>query len=193
LLFCFLSIELKRRSIVENCGAVIDVDGFEIPVAGGGKLFLCKEIGISYLFNNKTDRYTFQVGNFYELLPRAKPIVAWVMRNIHGMKFEDGPGDLPQNSVLQVLLTVQAECIVNGKKPYLAYKGGHHERNYCESVGIPCFNLEMAGCPRYVDLLRHYNVISSPSCGLHCYGLPWKEMHCPLSESMLFKKWIFEG
>jgi hypothetical protein len=187
------SIAHKRSSVIQHVGAVIDMDGFEIPVPGGENIFFCKEIGISYLFSEKTSRFTFQVGNFYDLLPRARPTVSWVMRNIHGMRFEDAPGDLPQNAVVQVLLAVQAECIVEGKKSYLAYKGGHHERRYLDSVGIPSFNLELAGCPRYTDLLKYYNVLSTPDCDLHCNGLPWKEMHCPFSEAILFRKWVLEG
>jgi len=166
------------------------MDGFEIPTRSGGREFLCKELGVTYLYKDVTVRYTFQVGNFYELLPKARPTVAWVMRHIHGMKFEDREGDMPQSALLPLLLAIQADCILEANKFYIAYKGGRYERDMLREVNIPYYDLETIGCPRYDQLLSYFNVISSPTCGLHCYALKSKTVHCPQAETMLFRKWL---
>ena len=112
------------------------------------------------------------------------------MRNIHGMRFEDGDGDLPQHLIVPLLTAIQATCIVESNKPCISYKGGHYERDLLRAAGIPHYNLENIGCPRYDELLKLYNVIASPNCGLHCYVSPGKNVHCPQAETMLFRKWL---
>jgi hypothetical protein len=167
------------------------MDGFSVPLgAGAGSKFLCKELAVTYLYKDVTTRYTFQVGNFYDLSTKAKSTVAWVMRHVHGMKFEDREGDLPQSSVEQLLIAIQAECITDCGRFYLAYKGGHYERDLLRNACIPYYNLETIGCPRYDQLLKQYNVITSPECGLHCHALKYITPHCPVAETMLFRKWL---
>ena len=171
-------------------GCLIDFDGFQVPDRFGSQRFLCKEMAVTYLYKAETTRYTFQVGNFYDLPPKTRKTVSWVMRNIHGMRFIDTSADLPQHALGPLLSAIQASCIVDSNRPCIGYKGGHFERDILRSVGIPHYNLENVGCPRYDELLRLYNVHSTPSCGLHCYALPGKIVHCPIAKTMLFRKWL---
>lgn len=176
--------------MADRIGCIIDVDGFPVPDNVHTNKFLCKELGVTYLYKPVSERYTFKVGKFYELPAKVRITASWVMRNIHGMRFEDTSSDLPQSSLMSILSAIQATCIVESNKPYIAYKGGHYERNLLRAMCIPHYNLENMGCPRYDELLTMYNVISSPTCGLHCYALPGKSVHCPQSETMLFRKWM---
>lgn len=191
--FFFSFADFKRARLIERTGCIIDMDGFEIPVKEGGYKFLCKELGVSFLYKDVATRYTFQVGDFYSLLPKARITAAWVMRHIHGMKFEDRHGDFPQSSIYELLLTIQLECIAESGKSFIAYKGGHYERDLLREVGIPYYNLESIGCPRYDQLLKDYDVITSPTCGLHSYALKSKQPHCPQAETMLFRKWLMNA
>jgi hypothetical protein len=173
-------------------GAIIDLDGFQIVNHEGYSQFLCKELGVTYLYKPVTDRFTFRVGNFHELPYKSKVVASYVTRNIHGMRFEDGPSDLDQHDLPAILLEIQAICVAESGRFQIGFKGGHIERDLLRSLRIPYFNLERIACPKYNKLLEMFNVISSPSCGLHCFARNGVVVHCPQAETMLYRKWLLD-
>ena len=152
----------------------------------------CAKLGVAFIYKDQYLRYTFRVGSYYDLIPSTKTTVTWVMRNIHGMKFEDGPGDLAQEDLTKVLQHIQAIGITESGRSAIGYKGGHIERDALRKACIPHYNIEDVGCPTYNKLFRMYDVISAPTCGLHCYCREGVTVHCPVAETALFRKWLLD-
>lgn len=161
-----------------------------MPDADGKQHFLCKELGVTLLYKDCSFRYSFIVGEYSNLSPPAKAIARWVMRKLHGLRFEDKPGDIAQQYVSDVIKEVQAMCFSECGKAAIAYKGGKFERDILRKANIPHYNLEIVGCPSYNKLIDMYDVISAPTCGLHCYAREDVRVHCPVAETMLFRKWL---
>ena len=166
------------------------MDGFQLRDKMGVQHFVCKELGISFLYKEQCSRFTFRVGEYYQLLPSCKAVVRWTMRNIHGLRFEDKAGDLPQEALPAVLKELCTIGVNESGRNVIAYKGGHFESDLLQAAGIQCYNLEELGCPKYRELLKMFDVLSAPSCGLHCYAYDHIAVHCPVAETMLFRKWL---
>lgn len=187
------SLSLPVSTIIQNAGVIVDMDGFHLSINYNRPKFLCKELGVSYIYKDVTRGYTFSVGKYSSLSPSSQRTATWVMRNVHGMKFVDEIRDRPQDSVIEVLLAIQAECILDNKKFAIAYKGGNFEYELLEMAGIPSYNLEDVGCPKYEKLTELYEDDFRSCCNLHKYANPSKIIHCPQNETRLFRKWLLDA
>ena len=158
----------------------------------GKAVFLCKELGVTYLHKDVGERYTFCVESYKKLAARVKNTIRWVTRNIHGLRFEDKPDDMPQDQLSDVLHLIQAIGFTESGRKALAFKGGICERDALYSAGIPCYDLESVGCPKFSSLLDMYDVKSNITCGLHRYNNPGVVVHCPVTETMFFRRWLLQ-
>ena len=67
----------------------------------------------------------------------------------------------------------------------VAYKGGDIERNLLNNMGVRCINLEILGCPKYVDLLTKYGFVSE-CCSFHMTDT----YHCSRHEVKVFMHFV---
>lgn len=171
-----------------NVSHIIDVEYFTVqsmPVA--------KELGIIDIKTGQLTSYYYKVGSFSKLNSFDRTNAIWLKNNIHGLLFRDELTDYPQINICEHIKTIDNLNVV-------AYKGGEFEKQLLDYLGIANVNLEAYNCPRYDQLVEHYNIdaYNNEQCSRHvCRNVSNKKLvskylHCPRIELLYYRHWFLE-
>ena len=131
-------------------------------------------------------------GGSYHYLPKIpyqrlsaqdKRTVHYVQRYVHGLCYYPQASARPHHCLRRDVQDLYDQY----KTPtrlYVAYKGGTLEKDLLDTLNIPCWNLEEAGCPKF-ECLSRLGTVSS--CGQHKNFL---HHHCPRVECYHFVQWV---
>lgn len=156
-------------SCLSEVQLILDLDGYRIHPG-----FIVRELGWCDLKGNNDSQHFYAPIKYSQLSWKDKRTVNHVYRHVHGLRFEAGykEATLPQRDVEAVVRALYHRGVV-------AYKGGHLEKDLLQSMGIPCLDLEVFGCPK-ADQLYSSDFKPGYSCGFHC----------PKQEVFLFYQWL---
>ena len=122
--------------------------------------------------------------DFKDLTTKDKRTVDYVQQRIHGLSYYPPPGQGRSYPSLYKDIQKLYRRYSTPTTPYVAYKGGSCEKTLLTSLHIPCWNLELLGCPSFEHLPRLRTV---SSCGQHADFL---NNHCPIVETYHFVTWL---
>ena len=109
----------------------------------------------------------------------------YVRRHVHGLSYYP---DTRDGCHLYTQLEHDLEAVYRrnrtSERRYIAYKGGRFEKDLLYELGLPSFNLEEVGCPKFDRMTR---LRSIASCGQHRDPL---NHHCPKVECYHFVQWM---
>ena len=121
---------------------------------------------------------------FHTLATKDKTTVHYVQRHIHGLSYYPPADQAKSVSSLETDLQALYNQFMAPDCPYVAYKGGTVEKTLLDRLNIPCWNLELLGCPKFEQLSRLKTV---SSCGQHRHVF---KHHCPVVETYHFVQWL---
>lgn len=125
----------------------------------GGKVFLCRELACVEIATNRLFRAVFRLDRSYASLSlKDRSSVDYVTKRVHGMSFDDRAIP-PEDECLLVSQTAVCDTVklilknYKGENLAVGYKGGNVEYDLLRKIGVPCFNIEEIGCPKFDDLM----------------------------------------
>lgn len=174
---------------MEHICLIIDLDGFDLK---NGK-FLTREAAYVAMDSDECEVISFDLSEVTINSQEDINSIKYCEEFIHGLPFLPKHGEMPSYpSYLDDFLVLLHNRYSTQSKNIIAYKGGRHEKEKLEELKIPSVNLEIYGCPKYIELLRWYGV--SPmqdTCGLHNQSTD-RIYHCALAEVKMFKRWVLD-
>ena len=177
-----LALTDGQRQRLANCCLILDLDGYTKGTQGG---FIPRELGwYSLTDGSNGSHHYYPWCDYDDLSPRDKTTARYVYRHIHGLPF------YPQTEGYHLLGDFHDDVQAlyrrhrTERQTWVAYKGGHLERDFLKRWNIPHYNLEEAGCPKFEKLSRLRRIAS---CGQHVSTL---HHHCPRVECAHFGQWV---
>lgn len=158
---------------------IIDFEGFYCM-----SQFLIREVGYTLMHDNVSVSLHYKPSVPYNYLSgKEKYTVRYVQTHIHGLSYT--PKKQYRYDWKKDFLELYNRLRTKTCR-YVAFKGGHVERNFLNALNIPNINIELYGCPKFNEITKteSYNI---KSCGRH--RDPDKH-HCPKVETFYFKKWL---
>jgi len=161
--------------------AVLDMDGFYV-----NKKFVARELGIALLRWPFTIFHQAYDLSSVQLTKEDYKTVHATRMKCHGLpflplKYEKAR---PLSALKGFVATVYGQF--NKGFDYVAYKGGTIERDLLRDLGIPGFDLELMGCPKFKELRPVFGK-QYEECGAHDSS---QQKHCSRVESAVFRDWI---
>ena len=175
-------LRLKMLSSLNSIVGIIDMDGFMINKRL--KISGCKELGIIKLGDASARSFFFDIGvQWDELSVKDKKTCQYTIWKIHKLPFGVPRGVNAKNlSALEgIVVNAYTEMRHDGRA-FMAYKGGHYERDLLAKLGIPEVNLENFDCPKAEVVIKQ--LIWLETCGRHT--VPDTYAHCPKA----FEHWL---
>lgn len=169
---------------------LIDLDGFHI----NGE-FYPRELGcISLVKDHKPDSYHFSMKKMY-IAKKNRSQVNYVIRHVHGLPLvataEENAETVGWLPMIVMELYEKNKC---WDAEVVGYKGGNIERDLLSSLGIPSYNIERLGCPKYDCLIKLEGYSKIFDCGHHTAGGNTEKIfHCPQNEVYVFKQWLLSN
>ena len=165
----------------KNIVAILDFDGHHVD-----RSFVPKELALKGLGNE----LVFSCFFFHNkpLSSKDQRTANWVYHNIFDIRYNKyWFGMLKPSAIENVLQAVQkqGDILLDTNPWYVAYKGGHYERDILRKLNIPSLNLELIGCPKVEAITP---LTSIHGCGKHRSS----KSHCPAKEVQLFQQWLEE-
>lgn len=193
----------SKMECVSRIKYLIDIEGFRV-----GTRFMVKELGILDMDERLVWSRYFAVGRFSDLTTADRRQAIYVTNNVHGLRYEDRPGDESQEMVHDLVRRLAKRAANEGR--LVAYKGGHYERDLLREVGYGdcAFNIEALGCPRFELLANEhedwYIMGKQYQCKRHVTpkgvlppraaefraGVRKRILHCPRVELWCFMLWL---
>lgn len=170
-------MDVAFQSFHQICG-VVDFDGYSFH-----DTFHVREMG--WCDHSFTQHYTYHyfIASPYPKGDRkACSTIAYAYKHCHGLAYHPKykcrkPARL-ENDFLKIYAQQPKD------KPFVAYKGGHIEKDFLARLGVPAVDLEWFGCPKY-DSIKDLSTIAS--CGHH---RDCRKHHCPKAECACFMSWV---
>ena len=172
-----------------NIGVIVDFEGYHTR-----KGFMIKEFGFISMVDYKPYSIFVRLPNsFQELSVKDRKTVAYVMKHIHGLKYENHPDDISYEDMLQHLWFIYEHHATDNQNVVFAYKGGQAEKHVLDYLGIPSINLEDVGLMcNFKYLMPTYGTqLENVQCDRH---IPIGDVvHCPKLELSLFAAWLTDS
>ena len=162
---------------------IIDMDGFMI-----NEQFYCKELGIIKLGDASARSFFFDICvQWDELSVKDKKMCQYTIRKIHKLPFGVPRGVNAKNlSALEGIVVDAYTEMRHDGRAFLAYKGGHYERDLLAKLGIPAANLKNFHCPKAEVLIKQ--LIWLETCRRHTSDDAYN--HCSKVEVEAFALWL---
>ena len=178
---CSLNYITKEEEILNQVCGVIDLDGYLIK-----KTFTVREMGwCNYKCTETYSYHYFPANPFPKDDVKACQTITYVYNRVHGLayypKYRCRSPKRWENDFLNIYEKQPKD------RPFVAYKGGHLEKDFLKRLGIPSINLELFGCPKFDDMTRLQTITS---CGHHLHP---SRHHCPKVECFHFIKWMLNN
>jgi hypothetical protein len=175
----------QGRPALKNISMIIDFEGFHTC-----RGFHIKECG--YIELDEGIPHSFFVHlplTFEQLNLKERRTAAFVTNRIHGLLYENHPGDWDFNEMMIFLEEKYKAQHAKNENAVVAYKGGQIELDILRKLKIPSINLECLGLTcKYEQLLNEYGVPTGiVKCARH---LERDGIHCPVVELYVFAKWL---
>lgn len=166
---------------------IIDFDGFFV-----NRKFYAREFGFYSLTKLYRGSYRFRLNHLLKRLTNKDwQHINLCTNTIHGLSFQsvEGEEDLFPPSHLMDLVLNEYNASKTKDKFFVAFKGGHVERDVLKQLEIPHLNLELYRCPKFKDLPRP----SAKDCGYHQIVDNDKlVVHCPAVKCFAYAMWLTE-
>ena len=173
--------EVQSLSACNVC-MIIDLEGFFI-----NGTFEVRELGF-YTWKGCHGRFAFKpTRRWDELSPKDRKTVSVVKYHVNGLTYfpRKDENALNQDSVKKLVNYLYQRNGDEGRE-FVAYKGGHVERDLLESLYIPHVNLERFGCPKYEKILPSI-IEPLKGCSFHTFC---DKAHCGMAECHAFWLWM---
>ncbi|KAF8789000.1 hypothetical protein HNY73_006982 [Argiope bruennichi] len=181
---------------------IIDVDGFDIKKSDKfghyTNEFLVRELGyvrVDPNYDLMPKSYRFDLRQKISLgrcSPKGRQTLNYQSRNIVGLTVLPKPEEcdaIEYDRLKEVLQDIYDFCR-RTDADVIAYKGGDKERKLCESLNIPCLDLQGFGCPSYKELVEARKVYSHlQDCNHHTEFRGTSLVHCPKAEVTAYRDW----
>ena len=163
----------KSLETLKQVGLVLDFEGYCVD-----SNFVIREVAWCNHDGTQCDSYHYYPSKPYPRHdPNACKTIDYVYHRIHGLPYNPPQRCRSPRHLAKDFLELYSNLPTD--RPYVAYKGGHFEKNFLHRLGIPSFNLELIGCPKFNDMTR---LATIASCGYHLD--PFRH-HCPKVECYL--------
>ncbi|CAB3977255.1 Hypothetical predicted protein [Paramuricea clavata] len=170
-------LENCKKEIASRITHVIDCEAY----TNKKKTYL-REISV---YRVKTGEYSsFQVFTPFVPFNEYDYTIDYQIKKIHGLPMVHSRLT-PDFYTLKESMAFLTKEFMDGAD-LVAYKGGDIERNLLNNMGTRCINLEVLGCPKYVDLLTMYGQ-TQECCQYHIAA----NYHCSKHEVKMFANYIY--
>ena len=132
--------------------------------------------------------YFFDIGvKWQDLSVKDRRTCEYVIKNVHKLPFGVPRGANARSlSSIGNIVTDAYRRMKQNDNSTMAYKGGHYEKDFLKSLGIPSVNLEELGCPKAEALIEQMFWLET--CGKHIVSEAYS--HCPKVEVEAYAQWM---